>query len=52
ADWEWADLDGSKLVWVEKGCLYRAGMTKDGPGEPALLHDFNPMTFRRLQAPY
>lgn len=51
-DWEWADLDGSKLVWTEKGCLYRGMISKDPLGTPTLLHDFNAMTFRRVVAPY
>jgi len=52
-DWEWADLDGSKLAWAEKGCLYRAGIdAKEGHGPPTLLHDFNGMQFERRRAPY
>jgi len=52
-DWEWADLDGSKLVWAEKGCLYRAGVDAQlGHGAPSLLKDFNDMVFRRVIAPY
>lgn len=52
-DWEWADLDGSSLVWAEKGCLYRAGIEgRDGLKEPKLLHDFNAMKFEPIVAPY
>jgi hypothetical protein len=51
-DWEWADLDGSKLTWAEKGCLYRGTITRNGIGESSLLKDFNEMTFRRIIAPY
>lgn len=52
-DWEWADLDGSSLVWAEKGCLYRARIDPtQGHVEQKLLHDFNKMEFERKVAPY
>jgi hypothetical protein len=50
--WEWADLDGKRLVWAEGGCLYTAGLKAKGPDEPRLLFDFNGMTFERRIAPY
>ena len=51
-DWEWADWDRGTLVFVEKGCLYRAPLTPEGPAEPSLLFDFSPMKFEVRKAPY
>jgi hypothetical protein len=52
-DWNWADLDGRRLVFAKHGTLYAA--TFDGAGhlhEPKALHDFGPMTFEHREAPY
>ena len=51
-DWEWADLDRKRLVWVEKGVLNAARITSMGPVDTQQLHDFNPMKFEALKAPY
>jgi hypothetical protein len=51
-DWEWADIDGRSLVWAERGGLHRARLGKGGLLDEKLLHDFNPMTFEKLIAPY
>jgi hypothetical protein len=51
-DWEWADLDRTRLVWAAGGCLYTARLTTKDMGEAKLLHDFNGMVFERRQAPY
>jgi hypothetical protein len=51
-DWEWADLDGERLVWAEKGQLWAGTVTTDGLESRRLLHDFNDMTFEPLKAPY
>jgi hypothetical protein len=50
--WEWADLDGRRLVWAEKGILSAASMTPSGPKDAKALHDFNGMQFERREAPY
>ncbi len=52
AAWEWADLDGRKLVWAEAGCLFRASLKSSGLGERKLLFDFNTLKFEELPAPY
>lgn len=52
ANWEWADIDGKKLVWTENGCLFRAAIQRSGIGKPKLLYDFNDMKFEAVQAPY
>jgi hypothetical protein len=51
--WGWAELDGHRLVWAEKGCLYTAALDREnGIGAPKLLHDFNAMKFESHAAPY
>ncbi|HXS69351.1 MAG TPA: hypothetical protein VN761_10940 [Candidatus Polarisedimenticolia bacterium] len=50
--WEWADVDGKKLVWAEAGCLFRSTIKKSGMGERKLLYDFNEMKFKAIPAPY
>jgi hypothetical protein len=52
-DWEWAEVDGPDLVWMEAGILYRADIGVRGlPQRPRVLRDFNGMRFQRLLAPY
>ena len=57
-DWEWADVDGDRLVWAEAGALWAGRLTArsaklDDPIDaPALLHDFTGMTFQAIRAPY
>ncbi len=51
-DWEWADVDGQRLVWAEAGKLFAGTLTASGVSTPALLHDFNGMSFKLLPAPY
>ena len=51
-NWEWADLNGKRLVWVEGGKLYKSQVTSKGVGFAKELYDFNPMEFEELVAPY
>ena len=51
-EWEWADLDRKRLVWVTKGVLHAAKMHGKGPGDMKVLHDFNDMAFEAISAPY
>jgi hypothetical protein len=50
--WDWADMDGKRLVWAVKGCLWAGIVRKDGIQKTRLLHDFNGMQFEPLAAPY
>lgn len=50
--WEWAELDGHRLVWAERGCLFSASLNKRGLTNIVELHDFNDMTFQAIAAPY
>lgn len=50
--WEWAERDGSTLVWAEKGVLHRAVVNPSGPASAMVLYDFNPMRFEARKAPY
>jgi hypothetical protein len=51
-DWEWADVDGARVVWAAAGRLHAARVGAGGLSAAKLLHDFNPMRFERLDAPY
>lgn len=51
-EWEWADLDRKRLVWVTKGVLYAAKINGKGLADAKALHDFNDMTFEAIAAPY
>ena len=51
--WEWAELDGKRLVLAEKGCLFVAALDREtGIGPPTRVHDFNDMKFEARPAPY
>jgi len=52
ADWGWAGVDGDRIVWTSKGCLWAGKMKKDGLQEARILHDFNDMEFEAIAAPY
>lgn len=52
SEWEWADLDRKRLVWVTKGVLYAAKIHVKGLGDVKVLHDFNGMEFEAIAAPY
>ena len=51
-NWEWAEWSNRSLLWTEKGCLYRSGLTATGLENPTLLKDFTEMKFEPLEAPY
>lgn len=51
-DWDWADLDGDRVVWVSKGVLYASRLTSTGLRAERALYDFNPLEFERRLAPY
>ncbi len=51
-EWEWADMDGERLVWVAAGVLYTAQLMPEGLRSNTQLFDFNPLTFEELKAPY
>ena len=50
--WEWADVDGRRLVWAADGALHAARVVRHGLAGEHLLHDFTSMRFERLVAPY
>lgn len=51
-DWEWADVDRSRLVWVDSGVLFAGSPSKRGLASPTVLYDFNSLKFSAIQAPY
>ena len=50
--WEWADVDGARLVWSESGCLHAAGANATGLVDQRVLLDCNSMEFEAREAPY
>jgi hypothetical protein len=50
--WEWAEVDGKRLVWASGGALFAGRITERGLADESQLFDFNDMTFKRLVAPY
>lgn len=51
-NWEWADVDGKRLVWAANGKLSAAAIRREGLADEVDLHDFNDMTFEAIEAPY
>ena len=51
-DWEWADLDGKRLVWAQHGQLWAGYVRKGGLHDSRCLRDFNDMKFEAIAAPY
>lgn len=51
-DWEWAEVDGNRLVWAAGGRLLRGRLNEAGLAEEVVLHDFNAMAFEPIAAPY
>ncbi|MFN0016377.1 MAG: hypothetical protein ACKVU2_17690 [Saprospiraceae bacterium] len=51
-DWEWADIDRSRLVWATKGQIWAGLLNDTGLTNEKLLHDFNDMCFEAIKAPY
>lgn len=51
-DWEWAEKDGERIVWIAAGVLHAASLNSDGLRGDKVLFDFNPLTYQELRAPY
>lgn len=51
-DWEWAEVDGKRLVWAQHGKLFAGRVKKEGVADESELFDFNEMTFEPIEAPY
>lgn len=51
-DWEWAEVDGGRLVWAANGQLRAGRVDAKGMRSESLLQDFGAMRFERLAAPY
>jgi hypothetical protein len=50
--WEWAEVDGGRLVWAADGCLFAGRVGPAGLRQEKLLQDFTAMRFERIMAPY
>ena len=51
-DWEWAEIDGQRLVWAAGGKLFSGILGSRGLVCETELYNFNPMKFRPIKAPY
>lgn len=51
-NWEWAELDGGRLVWASDGKLEAGRLCADGLVDRKLLCCFNAMEFEAVKAPY
>lgn len=50
--WQWADMDGNRLVWATGGKLWCASLAVEKLTNIQMLYDFNPLRFQRILAPY
>ncbi len=51
--WEWAELDGKRIVFAADGKLFRVSLkSQTALGVPKELYDFNHLKFEELKAPY
>ena len=51
-DCDWADVDGTRLVYSKRGRLLATEMTPNGPRAPKTLVDLNEMVFEHRVAEY
>lgn len=51
-NWEWAEVDGGRIVWAQEGKLFAGHLGAKGPGSVKELQDFNALLFEKLEAPY
>lgn len=51
-NWEWAEVDGDRLVWATGGKLFGGRLDESGLTGEAELYDFNGMEYKRTHAPY
>lgn len=52
SQWEWAELDGKRLVWAADGRLEAGRLTTQGLVDTHTLFDFNELAFASVEAPY
>ncbi len=51
-EWEWAEVDGDRLVWTAGGKLFAGKLQVGGLAGEVELHDFNGTDFQPIAAPY
>jgi hypothetical protein len=49
--WEWADLDGDRLVWAAEGRLIAGTLDQEGLKQETELQDFDGMAFEPIKEP-
>ena len=50
--WEWAEVDGKRLLWAAAGKLWAGRLGAQGLFDQCELIDFNSWQFEARQAPY
>lgn len=52
SEWEWADVDGQRIVWASQGVLFSGHLARNGMADTRQLFDARTVTYERIQAPY
>jgi hypothetical protein len=50
--WEWADVDGDRIVWAAAGCISAGRLEAKGVRQERTLFDFSSLQPERIAAPY
>lgn len=50
--WEWADVDGDRIVWAAEGCVWAGRLEARGLRQEQQLFDFGTLQPEKLAAPY
>ena len=51
-EWEWAEVDGARLVWAADGKMFSGRLERNGMTKSNELFDFTRVKYERIQAPY
>jgi hypothetical protein len=51
-EWEWAEVDGSRMVWATEGKLFGGRLERKGMTKTNQLFDATKVKYERIQAPY
>lgn len=51
-EWEWAEVDGGRLVWASEGKLFSGRLERKGVTNTKELFDFTKIRYERIEAPY
>jgi hypothetical protein len=51
-EWEWAEVDDSRIVWAEEGALFSGYLERKGMTKARQLFDARSVKYERIEAPY